>query len=151
MPLKAFCEQFAGNSEFRTTLRARLSDWMLRRSKDVLTGLKGKQRQTFATRLSAADRDAYKAILSGDKTPLARIGALRSLMERSKANACLEMVRDLDAEDKAIVFCEFIETVDWLKEQAARSCGPAARRRTPLNRSTNTFPAGQSPTLKARS
>ncbi|HFH3086217.1 TPA: DEAD/DEAH box helicase [Pseudomonas aeruginosa] len=122
MPLKAFCEQFAGNSEFRTTLRARLSDWMLRRSKDVLTGLKGKRRQTFATRLSAADRDAYKAILSGDKTPLARIGALRSLLERSKANACLEMVRDLDAEDKAIVFCEFIETVDWLKEQL-EACG----------------------------
>ena len=41
--------------------------------------------------------------------------------------------------------------VDCTKAKAARSCALPARRRTPSSRSTNTFPAGQTYTLKARS
>ncbi|MBS9759115.1 ATP-dependent helicase, partial [Pseudomonas aeruginosa] len=36
LPLKEFCDRFAGNPEFRQSLRAELGDWMLRRRKDVL-------------------------------------------------------------------------------------------------------------------
>jgi len=117
MPLKAFCDEFAGSSEFRSVLRERLSDWMLRRNKDVLTQLKGKQRQTIAVSLSDAERTEYQDVLRSDKTPLARIGTLRAMIERFKARVSLDMVRELDAEDKVIIFCEFIDTVNLLKAE----------------------------------
>lgn len=119
MSLRAFCEQFAGSSEFRASLRALLSDWMLRRTKDVLVNLKGKQRQTFASEMSPAERQKYQEVLQGDKSPLARIGALRSMLERFKARAIVDMARELDTQDKVIIFCEFIETVEWLNHELA--------------------------------
>ncbi|EJH4818687.1 TPA: DEAD/DEAH box helicase [Pseudomonas aeruginosa] len=115
MPLKEFCEQFAGSSEFRSQLRARLSDWMLRRTKDVLTNLKGKQHQKLAVSLSAEERKEYQEVLRSDKTPLARIGTLRAMIERFKSKVAIDLVKDLDPEDKAIIFCEFTETVEALK------------------------------------
>ncbi|AVX93021.1 ATP-dependent helicase (plasmid) [Pseudomonas koreensis] len=119
MSLKAFCEQFAGSSEFRASLRILLSDWMLRRTKDVLVNLKGKQRQTFASQMSAAERRQYQEVFHSDRSPLARIGVLRSMLERFKARTIVDMVRELDTQDKVIIFCEFIETVEWLNSELA--------------------------------
>jgi len=65
MPLKSFCEQFAGSQEFRQALRAQLSDWMLRRRKDVLTQLKGKRRQQIALALNPEERAEYNKVLIG--------------------------------------------------------------------------------------
>ncbi|HFP6618530.1 TPA: SNF2-related protein, partial [Pseudomonas aeruginosa] len=56
LPLKEFCDRFAGNPEFRQSLRAELGDWMLRRRKDVLPSLKGKQRQLLKVALSTEER-----------------------------------------------------------------------------------------------
>lgn len=119
MSLKAFCEQFAGSSEFRASLRMLLSDWMLRRTKDVLVNLKGKQRQTLASQMSPKDRREYQEVFHSDKTPLARIGALRSMLERFKSRTIVDLVRELDTQDKVIIFCEFIETVEWLNSELA--------------------------------
>ncbi|EGH49364.1 SNF2-related:helicase, partial [Pseudomonas syringae pv. pisi str. 1704B] len=45
------------------TLRTEIADWMLRRRKDVLPNLKGKQRQTVPVILSQVERDEYNQIM----------------------------------------------------------------------------------------
>lgn len=116
MQLRDFCDQFAGSKEFRTALRARLADWMLRRRKDVLPQLKGKRQQPFAVELSETERGEYQAILGGSATPLVRIGQLRRLLERAKIAAVVERLSQMGPDDKAIVFCEFKDTVAAVEE-----------------------------------
>jgi len=48
--------KLAEGSEFRQGLRAEIGDWMLRRRKDVLPDLKGKQRQTVPVVLDDAQQ-----------------------------------------------------------------------------------------------
>lgn len=111
MPLRDFCEQFAGSKEFRVALRGKLSDWMLRRRKDVLPQLKGKHRQPFTVELDEQARRDYQAILSSDGGPLVRLGKLRRLLEDSKVERVMESIEQLGPEDKVIVFCEFQDSV----------------------------------------
>lgn len=114
LPLKAFCEQFAGSQDFRKNLRDAIGDWMLRRRKDVLPGLKGKQRQTLPVELSAEQRHEYDRIRCEDRPGLARLGALRQLLEQAKVRVVMELLSELDVEDKVILFCEFKGTVTTL-------------------------------------
>ncbi|MBX8588651.1 DEAD/DEAH box helicase [Pseudomonas cichorii] len=116
LPLKDFCDRFAGSPEFRQTLRTEISDWMLRRRKDVLPNLKGKQRQTLPVELSKEERAEYNEILRSDRHPFARLGALRQLLERVKVRVVIELMAGLDAGDKAILFCEHKETVWALRD-----------------------------------
>ncbi|EGH49184.1 SNF2-related:helicase, partial [Pseudomonas syringae pv. pisi str. 1704B] len=57
--------------------RTEIADWMLRRRKDVLPNLKGKQRQTVPVILSQVERDEYNQIMRSDTHRFARLGALR--------------------------------------------------------------------------
>lgn len=116
LPLKEFCEQFAGSPEFRKDLRDAIGDWMLRRRKDVLPGLKGKQRQTLSVALSEEERRQYDRIRLEDRPIFARLGALRQLLEQVKVRVIIELLAELDIEDKVILFCEFKETVSTLRE-----------------------------------
>ncbi|MNF68509.1 ATP-dependent helicase HepA [compost metagenome] len=116
LPLKEFCEQFAGSPEFRKDLRDAISDWMLRRRKDVLPGLKGKQRQTLSVALSEEERCQYDRIRLEDRPIFARLSALRQLLEQVKVRVIMELLAELDIEDKVILFCEFKETVSTLRE-----------------------------------
>lgn len=116
LPLKEFCEQFAGSPEFRKNLRDAIGDWMLRRRKDVLPGLKGKQRQTVPVVLGEEQRKEYDAIRTCDQQPFARLGAMRRLLERAKVPVVMELLAELDVADKAILFCEYKETVGALKQ-----------------------------------
>jgi superfamily II DNA or RNA helicase len=116
LPLGDFCERFAGNPEFRQNLRAELGDWMLRRRKDVLPGLKGKQRQLLPVAMSTAERRQYDTIRLEDKPIFARLGALRHYLEQVKIRIAMDLLGELDAEDKVILFCEFKPTVERLKE-----------------------------------
>lgn len=125
LPLKAFCEQFAGSPDFRKNLREAIGDWMLRRRKDVLPNLKGKQRQTQPIELSPEDRREYDRIRLEDRPGLARLGSLRQMLEQVKVGVVMELLNELDVEDKAILFCEFRDTVTTLRtrcEQAGYGC-----------------------------
>lgn len=117
LPLKAFCEQFAGSQDFRKNLRHAIDDWMLRRRKDVLPGLKGKQRQTLSVELSADERHEYDRIRCEDRPGLARLGSLRQLLEQVKVRVVMQLLSTLDVEDKVILFCEFKETVFILRKR----------------------------------
>ncbi|AZL70081.1 DEAD/DEAH box helicase [Pseudomonas oryziphila] len=116
LPLSDFCERFAGSPEFRQNLRAELGDWMLRRRKDVLPGLKGKQRQLLAVALRGEERRKYDSIRLEDKPIFARLGALRHYLEQVKVRVAMDLLSELDPEDKVILFCEFKPTVERLKE-----------------------------------
>lgn len=125
LPLKAFCEQFAGSQDFRKNLRDAIGDWMLRRRKDVLPHLKGKQRQTHPIELTGEERRQYESIRLKDRPGLARLGSLRQLLEQVKVRVVMDLLSELDVEDKVILFCEFKDTVTTLRarcEEAGYEC-----------------------------
>jgi SNF2 family DNA or RNA helicase len=125
MPLKKFCKQFTGSTEFRQALREQLSDWMLRRRKDVLPQLKGKHHQHLLIDLNAEQSEQYAAIFHGSEPALVRIGKLRILLERFKLPTVVELIQQLDVEDKVIVFCEFTDNVETIRA-ACEALGIAA-------------------------
>ncbi|MDR6680242.1 hypothetical protein J2W58_004474 [Pseudomonas psychrotolerans] len=116
LTLAEFCERFVGSPEFRQALRAEISDWMLRRRKDVLPDLKGKQRQTVPVVLDELQQREYDAIRKADRPVFARLGQLRQLLERVKVPVVMELLAELDPQDKAILFCEYKETVATLQQ-----------------------------------
>ncbi|KTT49664.1 helicase [Pseudomonas oryzihabitans] len=116
LPLAEFCDRFAGSPEFRQALRAEISDWMLRRRKDVLPDLKGKQRQTVPVVLDELQQREYDTIRTADRPVFARLGQLRQLLERVKVPVVMELLAELDPQDKAILFCEYKETVATLQQ-----------------------------------
>ncbi len=120
MPLKEFCKQFTGSTEFRQGLRAQLSDWMLRRRKDALTQLKGKHRRLLSQVMNPEQREQYDAALTRGEPALARLGKLRILLERFKLAHTLQRVQELDVEDKVIIFCEFKDSVFTLRDECQR-------------------------------
>jgi superfamily II DNA or RNA helicase len=117
IPLKEFEAQFAGDPAFRTQLNERISEWMLRRTKDlVLKHLKGKQRQAMFIRLTDEQRARYEAI-NGDASILVlpKITMLRRELEGFKVDQIVQMVTDLNGDDKILIFCEFKETISRFK------------------------------------
>lgn len=123
IPLRKFEEEFAGNPAFRGELNKRLNEWMLRRTKDlVLKTLKGKQRQLRYVTVSQELRARYDAI-ANDTSLLAlpKIVKLRQTLEAIKVDSVLEMVAEMQADDKVLIFCEFKETVAILKLRLAEA------------------------------
>ncbi len=121
IPLRKFEEQFAGDVNFRRQLNKRISEWMLRRTKDtVLKTLKGKQRQLQYIDAAPQQRARYDAI-ANDPSLLAlpKITKLRQILESIKIDSVLEMIADMQPTDKTLIFCEYKETVSVLKKRLA--------------------------------
>ena len=116
LTLKEFSKEFAGNSEKRARLAAALKGWMLRRSKDVLTELGDKSRQVVY--ISPAEGlGAYKEIWDDmSLQAMPKIVKLRQALEALKIGYLVELVEGLSAGDKLIIFCEYIQTVEALRE-----------------------------------
>jgi superfamily II DNA or RNA helicase len=116
LPLVEFRKLYAGDSARRDELAGHLSRWMLRRGKDVLKGLGSKTEQVRY--VQAADGLAgYRHIL-GDPTlqGLAKITKLRQHLEALKVEFLIETVQCLPADAKVLIFCDFVETVESLKQ-----------------------------------
>jgi SNF2 family DNA or RNA helicase len=92
LPLREFCEQFAGSRNFRKNLRDAIGDWMLLMRKDVLPNLKGKQRQTQPIELSVKERREYERIRHEDRPRLARLGSLRQMLEKVKVSVVMALL-----------------------------------------------------------
>lgn len=103
-----------------------LGDWKLRRRKDVLPGLKGKQRQLLKVALSPEERKQYDVLRLEDRPVFARLSALGvpGSGEGSRGDGPVD---ELDAEDKVILFCEFKPTVAALKELCEQAGSAASR------------------------
>lgn len=121
VPLRRFEEEFAGDAAFRQQLNRRIAEWMLRRTKDrVLKSLKGKQRQLHYVEPVDLRRKAYEKIANDSSLlPLPKITRLRQTLEAIKVDAVLEMISEMQSDDKVLVFCEFKETVALLKSLLA--------------------------------
>lgn len=116
MPLKDFRHAFAGSAERRADLAERVSEWMLRRGKDVLKDLGDKFHQV--RHVKALDGLAgYRQILN-DSTlqAMPKITKLRQHLESIKLPFLLEAVQAMPADGKAIIFCEYMETVEQLRQ-----------------------------------
>jgi len=119
MPLAEFRKQFAGDASKRAQLAERVSEWMLRRGKDVLKDLGDKLHQTRILR-APDNLAAYRKILA-DSTlqTMPKLTKLRQHLEASKVDFLIDSVRGLPQDGKALIFCEFMDTVEQLKEALA--------------------------------
>ncbi|CAD5366574.1 DEAD/DEAH box helicase [Rubrivivax sp. A210] len=115
MPLAEFRKLYAGDSARRDELAGRLSEWMLRRGKDVLKDLGDKTQQL--RHVQAPDGlAAYKAILAdGSLQAMPKITKLRQHLEALKVEFLVESIECLPQDAKALIFCEYMDTVETLK------------------------------------
>jgi hypothetical protein len=115
MALKDFRERFAGSSERRAALADELRDWMLRRGKDVLN--LGRKHHQVRYLSPVEGMEQYKAIW-GDPTltTMPKLIKLRQCLEMVKFDFIMQTIESLADDDKIIVFCEYMATVDALRE-----------------------------------
>lgn len=116
MPLADFRKRYAGGEAQRVALAEAVSDWMLRRSKKVLKGLGSKTHQVRY--ISPREGlEPYNAIMRDMRlTVMPKITKLRQTLEALKCEAVVDTVLGLQPEDKMIVFCEYMASVDFLRE-----------------------------------
>lgn len=122
IPLGDFLSDFAGSPELRKALSERVSEWMLRRRKDVLASLKGKRHEFKYVDLATGERDQYLAAVSDNtQTAIVKIGKIRQLLERLKASWLIDTITSLGDDDKSIIFCEYTESVAYLADEFAKA------------------------------
>ena len=116
LPLADFRKEYAGKQELRQQLSLRLAEWMLRRKKsDVLKDLKGKQLITVEVDPPAGFREQYDAMRADSSLiELVKINRARHMLETAKLDYISETVQSLAVDDKIIIFCQFIDSVDQL-------------------------------------
>ena len=116
MALKEFRKEYAGSKDKRAALAHALKGWMLRRRKDVLTDLGEKSHQVRW--VSPAEGLAtYRAIMANmSLQTMPKITRLRQCLEALKTPFLIETVESLSEGDKIIVFCEYMATVETMRE-----------------------------------
>lgn len=114
--LKDFRKTYAGSPERRGALAEALKGWMLRRRKDVLGDLGAKSRQVRW--VSPAEGLAgYQAIYRDPSLQaMPKITRLRQNLEALKTPFLIETVEGLSEDDKIIIFCEYMATVEALRD-----------------------------------
>ena len=116
LELREFRKHYSGGQAQREALAVAVADWMLRRSKKVLKGLGTKTRQVRYV-MPAEGLDEYHRILADmTLTVMPKIVKLRQHLEIIKTDFLIETVQSLQQEDKVIIFCEYMPTVDFMKE-----------------------------------
>jgi superfamily II DNA or RNA helicase len=114
LPLPEFKDQYTGSVEARKRLGEQVATWMLRRKKDVLKNLPGKTYEVVYCE-PPHGMERYRTLLADASLPaLPKITALRQCLESLKIDYILERIRDLDQDDKVLVFCEYVASVDEL-------------------------------------
>lgn len=118
LTLAEFRKSYAGSPEKRAALAAAIQGWIVRRSKDVLKDLGDKARQFVP--LSPEGLDVYKEIY-GDMTlqAMPKIVRLRKCLEGLKVPYLVETVQAMGEDGKLIIFCEYMSTVEALKQALA--------------------------------
>lgn len=114
MALGDFKKAYAGSSEARALLASRLPEWMLRRGKDVLTDLGVKTHQVRYIE-PAGGLATYNQILKDPSLQsMPKLTKLREHLEFLKTDFIVESIAALPRTEKALVFCEFTDTVELL-------------------------------------
>jgi SNF2 family DNA or RNA helicase len=125
LPLKTFRKQYTGSLAKQQTLATELRGWKMRRKKNVLKDLGTKTRQVRHIQV-AEGLGAYQAVLKDMSLQvMPKIGRLRQTLETLKIGFATEMIEGLGEGQKMIVFCQYIPTVDVLRD-LARAMGVGA-------------------------
>lgn len=116
LPLAEFRKAYAGTPEKRAVLAEAIQGWMIRRSKSVLKDLGEKTRQLRY--ISPAEGLGGYQQIYGDMTlqAMPKIVRLRKALEAMKIPFLVETIQAMGEDDKAIIFCEYMSTVDVLKD-----------------------------------
>ncbi|WP_244883877.1 DEAD/DEAH box helicase [Paracidovorax oryzae] len=118
LPLGDFRKGFAGTAEKRAKLADAIKGWMIRRSKAVLSDLGKKDRQLRY--LSPEGLGTYREIYRDmSLQAMPKIVQLRRTLESLKVPFLLDTVQSMGDDDKIIIFCEYMSTVDALKQALA--------------------------------
>lgn len=121
MPLTDFRKAYAGDAVKRDELAGRLSEWMLRRGKDVLKDLGDKTQQVRYVQ-PPDGLAAYKAIYNDETLQaMPKITKLRQHLEALKTEFLIESIECLPQDAKVLIFCEYMETVETLKHALSAS------------------------------
>ena len=121
LDLTDFRKRYAGSPEGRAALAEVLADWMLRRPKSVLKNLGTKQRQ-FRYVDPGEGLEQYRKVLADmTMTVMPKIVKLRQSLEAVKLDFILDTVQSLNQDDKIIIFCEYMETVEALRSALAEA------------------------------
>ncbi len=132
--LKTFSEHFTKSRNDRLGLGERMAEWMIRRTKDEVLTLAGKDRQEPFISVNPDAMERYTAWMEDeDLTPLQKINFARQWLEEMKRGPILEMLNDLQPDAKAIIFCNFEKTVQWFMQSlpdgsAVRLTGKESRK-----------------------
>jgi superfamily II DNA or RNA helicase len=111
-----FVDRYVGTANKRIALGEAIQGWMLRRMKDVLKNLPGKLYENQFFEPSEGLR-RYQAVIDDPEViGLAKLGKCRQLLESYKVSAVMERIDALQEDDKILVFCEYVETIQRLGE-----------------------------------
>ena len=108
-----FISRFSGSREFRGELNRILArEWMIRRlQSQVLRGrIPGKRHHYPSLRMSKRLATAYHEISHAPLNPLAKIHRIRRLLEEARVDVAREYARSIPADEKMIVFTEYVES-----------------------------------------
>jgi superfamily II DNA or RNA helicase len=115
IPLLDFKNQYAGNATRRAELSERIAEWMLRRDKSVLKNLSGKSHQECYVMPSAGLTQYHNFMVDPIMPSIAKVTKLRQELERLKLEWIIETIESIPRDDKALVFCEYVDSVAYLK------------------------------------
>ncbi len=122
MELRDFRSMYAGSPEARKELRKRLDEWMLRRMKTATVTIPGKTRIEPTLTPTETAMQEYMAIFASNKLQaMEKMWKLQAWLESTKRQFIVDTLRDLQPNAKAIVFSQYLETVDWYLEQLGSS------------------------------
>ncbi len=122
LSLPAFRSLYAGEAEQRALLGTRIQEWMLRRQKHEVLTLPGKYHQTLPVDPEPDWITAYMDIRNNEQLrAIEKISRMRILLEQGKRGVVLDVLDNLQDSAKALIFCQYRETVHWFAEQLGDS------------------------------
>jgi hypothetical protein len=119
LPLADFRKQYTGHKDRRAALAEALKGWMLRRRKDVLTELGTKSRQLRYLSPPEGIESYNEIVRDMSLMVMPKIVKMRQALEALKTTFLIETIESLADDDKVIVFCEYMATVDVLRSAFA--------------------------------
>lgn len=118
---KEFRDRFTGSSEQRAILSDAIRDWHIRDLKARVLHLPPKQRNVIRIKPTRVFAKAYNALLESTDNPMAKRHKMMALLEDFKLKWSMRYVRGMPKHEKAIIFSEYLESVDEITEACKRS------------------------------
>ena len=115
MPVEEFSKIFARSREARLDLNHRISEWMLRRMKTEVVSLPGKERTIVKLDPPKAFVREFSEIVNNEGLmAIQKFVQMITVSERHKITFVVDALQSMGEKDKAIVFCNRLESVNTI-------------------------------------